>query len=305
MTPPNRPLLGAALLLTAAVIWGFAFVPQKHTVAELLPLQATMMRFLIAAPLALLVALPGRRLLKPGVAPKHALLLGAMLFAAYALQTAGLMYAPVARVSLITGLYAVFVPLFAPLLGHSRPTSRHWAGAGLAFFGLLGLTGVVGGDLLAVPLNRGDIFVLLHAVVGAFQVLLVGKLAKAADPFALNGLQLAGVLALAVPACLLVEGAPDVTRIDASTWMAFLYLAVFSTVVAFTCQIFGQKHTSPPAAAVIMLVETPIGVLAALALLHETMSLSQWAGAGVLLAGVGVALHAEMRSQRPRAPDLA
>lgn len=294
--PTTRPLLGAVLLLVAAVVWGFAFVPQKLTVTNLLPLQATMLRFLIAAPLALLVA--NKRLLTPGVAPKHALLLGAMLFASYALQTAGLVYAPVARVSLITGLYAVFVPLFAPLLGHSRPTSRHWLGAGLAFLGLLGLTGVVGGELLAVPLNRGDIFVLLHAVVSAFQVLLVGKLAKTADPFALNGLQLLAVAALALPAALLFEGAPSLALVDGRMWLSFLYLAAFSTVLAFTCQIFGQRHMSPPGAAVIMLLETPIGVLAALVLLHETMAPLQWAGAAVLLAGVGVALHAEMRSRR-------
>lgn len=300
MTPWKRPLLGAALLLVAAVIWGFAFVPQKLTVQALLPLQATMLRFAIAAPLALIVA--NRRLLRPGVSHRHALLLGVMLFASYALQTAALVYAPVARVSLITGLYAVFVPLFAPLLGHARPSARHWLGAGLAFIGLLGLTGVVGGELLAVPLNRGDIFVLLHAVVSAFQVLLVGKLAKAADPFALNGLQLAAVLALAVPACLLFEGAPELSLIDERTWLSFLYLAVFSTVVAFTCQIFGQKHTSPPSAAVIMLLETPIGVLAALMLLHETMSPLQWAGAAILLAGVGVALHAEMRTSAAPPP---
>ena len=55
MTPP-RPLLGAALLLAAAVLWGLAFVPQKITVGALLPLQATLLRFAIAAPLALLVA---------------------------------------------------------------------------------------------------------------------------------------------------------------------------------------------------------------------------------------------------------
>ena len=295
MTPP-RPLLGAALLLAAAVLWGLAFVPQKITVGALLPLQATLLRFAIAAPLALLVA--RGRLRKPGVAPRHALLLGGILFVSYALQTAALVYAPVARVCLITGLYAVFVPLFAPLMGHARPTAMHWLGAMLAFVGLLGLTGVFGAELLAVPLNIGDLFVLLHALVSAFQVLLVGKLAKSADPFALNGLQLSAVFALALPACLLFEGAPDLSLIDERMWMSFAYLAVFSTVVAFTCQFFGQRHTSAPSAALIMLLETPIGVLAAMLLLHERLSLIQWGGAVVLLTGVVVALGAEMRSAR-------
>ncbi len=290
----KRPVFGALLLLVAAVVWGFAFVPQKLTVVALLPLQATALRFLLAAPLALAVA--NKRLLTPKVKKRHAWLLGVMLFAAYAFQTAGLVYAPVARVSLITGLYAVLVPLLAPLLGHARPTLMHWAGAGIAFCGLLALTGVVGGnDLLAVPLNIGDLFVLAHAVVSAFQVLLIGKLAKTADPFALNGMQLSVLMLLAVPAALIFEGMPSLAAIDGKAWMSFAYLAVFSTVLAFTCQIVGQRHTSPPTAAIIMLLETPIGVLAALVLLDESMAPTQWAGAVVLLAGVGVALRAEIQ----------
>lgn len=294
----KRPLFGALLLLVAAVVWGFAFVPQKLTVVALLPLQATALRFLVAAPLAL--ALANKRLLVPKVKHGHAALLGVMLFAAYAFQTAGLVYAPVARVSLITGLYAVLVPLLAPLLGHARPTLMHWAGATIAFIGLLALTGVVGGDLLAVPLNIGDIFVLAHAVVSAFQVLLIGKLAKTADPFALNGMQLSVLMMIAVPAALIFEGMPNFAAIDDKAWMSFAYLAVFSTVLAFTCQIMGQRHTSPPTAAIIMLLETPIGVLAALVLLDETMAPTQWAGAAVLLAGVVVALWAEIRADSAR-----
>lgn len=296
----KRPIFGALLLLVAAVVWGFAFVPQKLTVVALLPLQATALRFLLAAPLALAVA--NKRLMAPKVQRRHATLLGVMLFAAYAFQTAGLVYAPVARVSLITGLYAVLVPLLAPLLGHARPTAMHWGGAALAFTGLLALTGVVGGDdLLAVPLNIGDAFVLAHAVVGAFQVLLVGKLAKTADPFALNGMQLSVLMLLAVPAALIFEGMPSFAAIDGKAWMAFAYLAVFSTVLAFTCQIVGQRHTSPPTAAIIMLLETPIGVLAALVLLDETMAFTQWLGAVVLLSGVAVALRAEILADRARA----
>ena len=56
LTNVKRPVFGALLLLAAAVIWGGAFVPQKHTVAVLLPLQATALRFVFAAPLAIALA---------------------------------------------------------------------------------------------------------------------------------------------------------------------------------------------------------------------------------------------------------
>jgi drug/metabolite transporter (DMT)-like permease len=57
----------------------------------------------------------------------------------------------------------------------------------------------------------------------------------------------------------------------------------------------GQRHASPSTAAVIMLLETPVGVLAALALFGEQMAVSQWIGAGVLVTGVLISLAAEMR----------
>jgi drug/metabolite transporter (DMT)-like permease len=299
--PPHeatkRPLLGALLLLTAAVIWGFAFVPQRLTVVTLPPLTATAIRFAVAAPLALVVALP--RLKRPLVGWRPAALLGALLVVMYVLQTAALVTAPVARVSLITGMYAVFVPLFAPLLGHARPTGAHWLGALLALAGLLGLTGVVGDkSALSAPLNVGDGLVLLHALLSAFQVLLVGKLARDADVVVLNAVQLGTVALLCIPAALVVDGWPDLPAIDGRTWLSFLYLAAFSTVVAFVCQIVGQRHTSAPTAAVIMLLETPVGVLGALLFLDEQMGWTQWLGAVVLVGGVVVSLSKELVKSR-------
>lgn len=289
----RRPLLGALLLLIAAVVWGFAFVPQKLTVVALPPLLATAVRFALAAPLALLVA--GRRLRQPGVSPRVPLLLGAILFAAYATQTAALAHAPVARVSLITGLYAVFVPFLAPLFGLPRPALLHWAGAAVAFLGLLLLVGVLGGDALATPLNIGDLYVLLHAVLGALQVLTVARVARRADPYALNAMQLTVLLLIALPLTLLFDDVTAIAALDSRTLFAFAYLSVLSTVVAFTCQIFGQRHASAPAAAVIMLCETPIGVLGALWFFDEAMTALQWVGALVLFVGVALSLSAELK----------
>jgi drug/metabolite transporter (DMT)-like permease len=298
-------LFGAALLFLAAVIWGFAFAPQKLTVVSLPPLTATAFRFLLAAPLITLVA--WKRLKAPGLPLRHAITLGLVLYVAYALQTAALTMTPVARVALITGLYAVFVPLISPLFGHARPSLLHWVGALIAFIGVAGLVGVVGDSrALATPLNMGDLLTLLHALLGAVQVALVGKIARKADAFALNAQQLIVLALVSVPIALIVEGVPRVDVVmEPRTLASFAYLAAFSTVVAFTAQIVGQRHASPSTAAVIMLLETPVGVLAALALFDESMSTSQWIGAAVLIAGVVTSLYAEVRRERAIAAALA
>ena len=282
--------------MMAALVWGVAFVPQRFTIDAMTPIWAVVVRFGLAAPLAIAVA--GKRLKHPGTAPRHAVLLGALLFVAMTLQTMALVHAPVARVALITGLYAVFVPLLAPLFGEPRPTRMHWLGAALAFAGVVGLTNILGDkDATSVPLNIGDVYVLLHALLSAVQMILVGKLARRADPYALNAVQLTTIVLLAVPTAFLLEGAPP-------TWaslaphgltlaLSFAFLAVFSTVIAFTAQIVGQRHASASTSSVIMLLETPIGVVAAMVLLHESMTLAQWCGAAVLLAGIVVSLRGE------------
>lgn len=299
----RRPLLGTLLLLTAAVVWGFAFVPQKLTVVALPPLLATAVRFALAAPLALLIAGVRRRAL--GVDRRVPLLLGAILFGAYLTQTAALASVPVTRVSLITGLYAVLVPLLAPLFGLPRPQPLHWLGAVVAFAGLLLLVGVVGGTTLATPLNVGDVLVLLHALFAALHVLVVSRVAQRADPFVLNAQQLTVLLVIGTPVALAVNGMAPLAAVDGRVMLAFAYLAVLSTVVAFTCQIAGQRHASAPTAAVIMLLETPIGVMGGQLFFHEAMTALQWLGAGVLLCGVALSLGAELkqvRAQRRAAP---
>ena len=68
-----------------------------------------------------------------------------------------------------------------------------------------------------------------------------------------------------------------------------------STVLAFGLQIAGQKHTAPATASTIMLLEAPIGALAATWWFHEAMTVDQVLSAGVLLGGVGLSLLAELR----------
>lgn len=281
---------GILPLVTASLIWGIAFLPQSFTVRSFDGLWACALRFALALPFALVLA---RGRLRTGLPLPLALSFGVLLYGAFLAQTEALRHTDVARVSLITGLYAVFTPLLAPLFGMRRPAPLQVLGALVAFGGLWGLTRT--GSTDALPWNRGDLLTLLHAGIAALHILLVGKYAPRVDPHALNALQIACVAALALPTAWLFGATPAYDQLRGLTLVSFLYLAIFSSVVAFALQLSGQRVASPSLCAVLFLLESPIGAALAALVLEEAMRPAQWLGAAVLLAGIALSLFAELR----------
>lgn len=294
---PRRPLLGASLLVLASVCWGFGFYAQRVSIAELSPLWATAGRFVLALPIVL-GALWWRR--RRGVAMPWAAgaILGTLMYVAFALQTVAMLHTPVSRVALLTGLYAVFTPILQPLFKLGRPSPLQVVAALLAVVGTVLLCGVIGDDeALTTPANIGDLMTLGMGVIAAGLVLLVARFAPRTDAIALNGVQILMMTVLAVVVAVVVEGdgADRIMTIGTSSLLSLVYLAVFSTIVAFTLQFIGQQHLSPAPASIIMLLEVPVGVFGAVLLLGESMGGLQWLGAAVAVVAVVVAVIGERR----------
>lgn len=296
--PTTSPLLGTGWLLCAALFWGFGFYAQRISIAVLPPLMSMALRFSLTLPVVL-AALWWCRRRGRRIPWTSGLLLGALLYLGFALQTVALLHTPVTRVALLTGLYAVFTPMLQPLFGLGRPTSSQLLAAGLACVGTLLLCGVVGDPrALSTPPNIGDLLTLGMALISAVCVLLVGRLAPGEDPVALNSVQILVMMVLAVVIAPLLETMPALSTLPPATWWSLLYLAVFSTIAAFLLQLLGQQHLSPTPATIIMLLETPIGVVAAVLLLDEQMGGLQWVGAGVAVLAVVLAVAGERRRAR-------
>ncbi len=301
MTDPALPvapttrqtLVGSGFLVGAALCWGFGFYAQRISVEAMSPLWAVALRFWLAAPLALL-ALGWRRARGVRVPWGAGALLGILLYVIFALQTAAMVHTPVTRVALITGLYAVFVPLLQPLFKLPRPGAVQSGAVVVALGGLVLLCGLTGSAdaQLAIPPNVGDLYTLLMALLSAVLVLVMGRFAQREDAVALNAVQILAMSACALAVAPLVDGASP-HDLDPSTWWSLLYLAVASTFVAFLLQLLGQRHVSPSTASILMLLETPIGVVAAVVILHERMAGLQWVGAALALVAVVVAVVAE------------
>jgi len=295
-------LIGSeAILLLAAVLWGAAFVAQKRAdAAGIGVMPITAMRFLIGAAMLAPIVL-ARRLRGLGTARaarRHlwvgGVTAGGAMFAATALQQAGMRWTTPGVAGFITGLYVIFVPIIGRLLG-LRIGWNVWIGALLAAAGLY-LLSVHG----RIEVNRGDALVLLCAVAWAAHVLIVGWAAPKVDAIELSVLQFAvtGSLgAIVTMASLEIPfSAFALAPIDV------LYLGVVAVGIAFTLQVVGQRRTPAPHAAIILSLEAVFAAIAGARFMGERFDAQALTGAALMLAGI-VAAQVMLWPRRHRMSD--
>jgi drug/metabolite transporter (DMT)-like permease len=273
----SAPLL---LLVGVTAIWGVTFVQVQDALA-LYPLFAFLaVRFAIStvvlAPFALgsLRGMP-RAGIVAGVGA------GALLAAAYGLQTAGLELTTVASTGFITGLYVVFTPLIALWLFGTRVPTAAWIGVVLALIGLLFLNGVPGGSTL------GNALVLGNAVFQSFQIASMERFAPRYDPRALTLLQMStcfvGFLVIA-----LVLGDLEMPE-GRTVWSALIVTGVFAGALGYLIATWVQARTTAARAALVFTLEAPFAALFGVLLADEILGWMGWLGCGVMLAGIVLA----------------
>ncbi|MCK7595662.1 DMT family transporter [Microbulbifer sp. CAU 1566] len=280
------------LLVLAALFWGLAFVPQKIAMAHIEPLAFNAWRFFLGGLLLLPIVywLSSRRDVQPGEeggATIHhrwrkclpgGAVLGFWLFLGAALQQASLLYTTAGRAGFITGFYLLLVPVIGLSLGHK--TNRWtWAGVALALFGLYWLA-----DFSEEAQLIGDLMVFASAFVFAIQVLSADYLVHRYDALRLAAIQFLVCGLLSAIASFVVES-PSLQDAADAAW-PIAYMMVFSTAIAFTFQLLGQRNAAPSHATVIMSLESVFAVAAGWLFLNEMLSAKELVGCGLMLSGM-------------------
>ncbi|MBB3540907.1 MULTISPECIES: DMT family transporter [unclassified Rhizobium] len=256
------------LLLLAAAIWGGGFVAQSTAMKAIGPFWFIGLRFMIAAVAVLPFMLFEARKAPVATAPRHLklyLLTGLALFGGAATQQIGLQTTTVTNSSFITGLYVVIVPLIAVVFLRRSPHWIIWPGALMAVSGIYLLSG---GQLSA--LTTGDLLTVVCAIFWAGQITLAGiTVSETGRPLALSTAQFA-----VTGACALAVAVVSEPISWAAIWAAapeILYVGIFSSGVAFSLQIIGQRYTTPSQAAIFLSAEALFGASLGALLLGETM----------------------------------
>ncbi|MEW6083850.1 MAG: DMT family transporter [Chloroflexota bacterium] len=268
------------LLFMVAIIWGTGFVTQgvaaRYQVAYLFNGVSFMLAALILIPFTPKGA-RGMRVTKDQW--KWMLIAGAILFFATAFQQVGLFYTKIANAGFLTSLYVVFTPFLLWVMFREK---THWvdvlavvlAGVGAFFLSTGGKFEVQRGDALEVI---GSTFWALHVVV-------LGRFASKFESvsFAAGHFFISGFLNFICG--LFVEDLSPLTALPLIG--AILFRASISIGIGYTLQVWGQKHTPPTDAALILSLEAVFAALAGWLVLRQTLQPIQVFGCVVIFVAV-------------------
>ena len=276
------------LLVAAAAVWGVSFVIVKDALTHASPLLLLGVRFTIAT----LVLAPFINL-RGGFSAaelRAGLLLTVLLASGFATQAVGLQYTTPARSAFIVAMSSVLAPVIAMVLLKHR---TGWlvllalviAGAGIYF-----LTAPDAGGL-----NRGDMWTLFTAVVFGGHIVAVTEFSKRFEAERLVWLQLPGTAVGTLIAALLLE--PLRFSWSVGLGAALLFLAVMATAVALVWQMRAQREMSAARASLLFCLEPVFAAVTSRLFWGERFTLSQGAGALLILAGMVLAVLGEARSE--------
>lgn len=265
------------ILFMVAVIWGATFIFQRTAAQYHLAFLFNGASFLLGA-FILLPAVPRAKKL-PSRQWLWMCIAGGLLFIASNLQQIGIFYTRVANAGFITSLYTVFTPFLLWLGFREKP---HWLDALAVTIATLGAYLLSTGG--SFELHPGDGLELLGAVFWGIHFVVLGKFASQFEPLSFSAGQfvISGVFNLIAglwfenPASLMVL--PVIG--------AVVFRAVLGITLGYTLQVWGQRHTPPTDAALILGLEAVFGALFAWLFVSERLLPIQTIGCVVIFAAV-------------------
>ena len=278
------------MFLTAAMLWGFAFVAQKASDA-LTPFVIGAVRNIMATVflLCLIPALDvltknGRQFFKKFDFNKTELvggvICGAVLTIASAFQQLGMNVGTDAGKSgFITALYVLFVPIIALALKKKSPLTV-WISVFIAILGFYFLC-IEEGFTLALS----DSYVLICAVIFALHIIVIDHFSCGADGVRMSCVQFFSAFVFNLILALIFDG-PSAFLGVGENILPLLYLGICSSGIAYTLQIVGQRNANPAVASVILSLESAFAVLGGAIFLGERMSPREYIGCAIVFCAV-------------------
>jgi drug/metabolite transporter (DMT)-like permease len=289
------------------VIWGSTYLAIRVLVEDVPPLLSAGVRFVIAgtAMLAVLAA-RGRTVRVSGPALAAAALIGVLLPAGgNGIVSVAERHVPSGLAALLIASVPLWVVLLRSTVGGERVARGTLAGLAVGFLGLAVL--LLPGSRPADVTIGGVLLVLVAACSWATGTFLSPRLRMPSDPLVSAGWQMVfGGVALLAGALLAGEpGDAHLAHVPAKSLLAFAYLVVAGSWVAFTAFAWLLQNAPVSQVATYAYVNPLVAVLLGWAILGEQVTAGTIAGAAFVVAAVALIVTRESAKRAPAEPEPA
>ncbi len=295
MTKEKLTASSMSLMLVLIVFWGSSFVVVKEALNEgLTPVAIATFRFLIAGALfaILLLILKSRtptyklsisRMDVPAIVSLA--LTGVTLF--FVAQYMGIELAgPSTAAILVCFLSPILIATASARILRERFSRKQLLGIGIAAFGTL--TVILGGTLGVVSETflTGSLILLLTPILWTVYSIIGRKTAEKYDPFLLTSYtNILGGLML-IPFSLREGSFSLAFAMSLNAWIAILFLSITCSVFGYSVWFYVLKRVGPTATSTFLFAEPLVTVLFAVAFAGDKLTLSIYAGAVLIFAGL-------------------
>lgn len=255
MSPKLMQRMAKPMLFLAAFIWGSSFFIMKNILDSVPTFYLLAIRFTAGALLLSLICLPRWKNFTLDYLWRGAIV-GGCLFSAYTVQTFGLMGTTPSKNAFLTAVYCVIVPFLYWAVMKVRPDKFNILAAVLCVSGV-GFVSLTE----QFTITWGDWLTLLGGFFYAAHIVAVAKCGNKKDIYLITTFQFAFAALYAWIGTLFTQDFQMSTLLLPEVILPMAYLCVMCTTVALLFQNVGQVWSDPASAAVILSLESVIGVV--------------------------------------------
>lgn len=296
----NKRLLGTVQMTITALIWGTTFVAQSVAMDEIGPWTFNCLRnilgVLVLIPVIYFIEksetnknkaknladpTPEMSLKKSDVRKRTLIggcICGVFLASASLFQQYGIMETTVGKAGFITALYIIMVPFLSIFL-KKKIHVNEWISAFIAVGGFY-IMSIQGRPTI----NRGDIILLICALLFSMQILSIDHFANSVNSVAMSCVQFFVSMLISSVGMIFIEHPSSAAIYSAA--IPIIWAGIMSSGIAYTLQIVAQKNLEPTLASLLMSLESVFSAIAGYFLLHQILSTRELIGCALVFGAV-------------------
>jgi drug/metabolite transporter (DMT)-like permease len=269
----------------AVVFWGISFVATKGALREVSPVTLIFIRFSVGAAMLLVVArgFPPRRYW-----PALALMGFIGIFVHQMLQAHALTMTSAVHTGWLIGLTPIWSAVLSAILLRERFGPLKLAGLIGGFAGaLLVITrGEISVQVLMLPSTKGDFLILLSTINWAIYSVVGHPTIRAVGPTRATAGAMTFGLAMIAPFFIANAGWRELPGISVTGWLAILFLGIGCSGLGYLFWYGALERIEVSRVAAFLYVEPLVTLATAVALLHETVTVTSVVGGLLVIASV-------------------